>query len=153
MISEQLPASRQTMDIVAKRFNSHFLHRWENIVDFLKLHYVLSKRVDSDYWLDNRDANKLPESLQEQLILWKTQAPYNYDASQTAEMFPPASFQYILYGMGFVTDPPRKKRVDLSKKADTLFNENAKHTRQLLSALPTNRELLNKIKQYGLPKI
>ncbi|MFT6991093.1 MAG: flavin-dependent dehydrogenase [Paraglaciecola sp.] len=153
MISEQLPASRQTMDIVAKQFNSKFLQRWDNIVDFLKLHYVLSKREDSDYWSDNRDVTKLPNSLQEQLILWKTQSPYNYDGAEAEKMFPPASFQYILYGMGFITDPARKRRVDLSKKADTLFNENIKHTRQLLAALPTNRELINKIKQYGLPKI
>jgi tryptophan halogenase len=153
MISEQLPANRQTMDIVAKRFNTKFLQRWENIVEFLKLHYVLSKRVDSDYWCDNKDESKLPESLQEQLILWKSQSPYHYDTAEAEKMFPPASFQYILYGMGFITDPPRKKRIDLSKTADRLFNENVKHTRQLLSALPTNRELINKIKQYGLPKI
>jgi tryptophan halogenase len=153
MISEQLPATRQTMDIVAKQFNTKFLHRWDNIIEFLKLHYVLSKRVDSDYWRDNRNETHFPEGLQEQLILWKTQSPYHYDGDEAGKMFPPASFQYILYGMGFITDPARKKRIDLSKKADRLFNENVKHSRQLLAALPTNRELINKIKQYGLPKI
>jgi tryptophan halogenase len=153
MISEQLPTNRQTMDIVSKRFNTKFLQRWDNIVEFLKLHYVLSKRCDSDYWLDNTDVARLPESLQEALILWKTQSPYHYDAAESEKMFPPASFQYVLYGMGFITDSPRKKRLDLSKTADNLFNENIKHTRQLLSALPKNRELINKIRQYGLPKI
>lgn len=153
MISEQLPASRKTMDIVAKKFNAKFLHHWENIVDFLKLHYVLSERQDSDYWNDNRDESTFSDNLLEQLLLWKTQSPYHYDPAQAAEMFPPASFQYILYGMGFKTEQPWIKRVDLMKKADKLFNENAQHTRQLLSVLPTNRELINKIKQYGLPKI
>jgi tryptophan halogenase len=153
MISDQLPTTRQTMDIVAKQFNTKFLHRWDNIVEFLKLHYVLSKRVDSDYWRDNTDETHFPERLKEQLILWKTQSPYHYDVDEAGKMFPPASFQYILYGMGFITDPARKKRIDLSNKADRLFNENVKHSRQLLAALPTNRELINKIKQYGLPKI
>jgi tryptophan halogenase len=153
MISEQLPANRQTMDLVAKRFNAKFLHRWHNVVDFLKLHYVLSERTDSDYWCEISDDKHLPDTLYEQLLLWKTQSPYYYDATHTEEMFPSASFQYILYGMGFVTDPPRKKRLDLSKKADSLFNENVKHTHHLLSTLPKNRELINKIKQYGLPKI
>jgi tryptophan halogenase len=91
--------------------------------------------------------------LKEKLLLWKTQAPYHYDSTHTEEMFPPASFQYILYGMGFITQPSNTKRVDESKKAQLLFAENVKHTKQLLSALPSNRELLNKIKQYGLPKI
>ncbi|WP_371194423.1 tryptophan halogenase family protein [Glaciecola sp. SC05] len=153
MVSEQLPANRLAMDIVAKRFNSKFLHRWQNIVDFLKLHYVLSKRSDSDYWRDISDNSQLPESLQEQLTLWKTQAPYYYDATHTEEMFPSASYQYILYGMGFVTEEPRKKRLDLTKRAERLFNDNAKHTKHLLATLPTNRDLLNKIKQFGLPKI
>jgi tryptophan halogenase len=153
MISEQLPANRQTMDIVAKRFNTKFLHRWQNIVDFLKLHYVLSKRADSDYWREISEHKQLPDTLQEQLLLWKTQSPYYYDATHTEEMFPSASYQYILYGMGFVTDTPRKKRLNSSKKADVLFNENLKHTQHLLSTLPKNRELINKIKQYGLPKI
>lgn len=153
MISEQLPVNRQTMDIVAKRFNEKFLHRWENIVEFLKLHYVLSKRTDSDYWCDNRNETQLPEKLQELLALWQYQTPYKYDAIYTEEMFPSASFQFVLYGMGFMTQTPHKKRIDQSSKAESLFNENVQKTKQLLSSLPTNRELINKIKKYGLPKL
>jgi tryptophan 7-halogenase len=153
MISEQLPANRQTMDIIAKRFNDKFLHRWQNIIDFLKLHYVLSKRNDSQYWLDNRDISTLPDTLQTQLALWKYQSPYKFDATHTEELFPSASFQYILYGMGFKTAPPRKKRIDQRQEAEKHFNNNIHRTKQLLTALPTNRELINKIKQYGLPKI
>jgi len=153
MISEQLPSNHQTMEIVAKRFNAKFLHRWENIVDFLKLHYTLSKRTDSDYWCDNRNETNLPESIKEQLALWQYQAPYKHDAIHTEELFPSASFQYVLYGMGFITQPVHKKRQDQSVKADALFHENVQRTKQLLSAMPTNRELINKIKQYGLPKI
>lgn len=153
MISEQLPADREAMDLIAKRFNTKFLHRWLNVVDFLKLHYVLSKRTDSKYWREISDATQLPDTLKEQLLLWKTQAPYHYDSTHTEEMFPPASFQYILYGMGFITQPNNTKRVDESKKAQALFSENVKYTKQLLSSLPSNRELINKIKLYGLPKI
>jgi hypothetical protein len=129
------------------------LQRWDNIIDFLKVHYALSERTDSDYWCDHREMSQLPEDLQEQLQLWKTQSPYHYDTTEAQEMFPPASFQYILYGMGFITDSPHKKRRDLTKKAEALFNENIQLTRQLVDALPKNRELINKIKQYGLPKI
>lgn len=153
MISEQLPANRQTMDIIAKRFNDKFLHRWENIIDFLKLHYALSQRNDSQYWLDNREKSTIPETLQEQLALWKYQSPYKFDAVHTEEMFPSASFQYVLYGMNFITEPPRKKRENRLTEAEKLFNENVNTTQKLLAALPTNRELINKIKQYGLPKI
>ena len=153
MISEQLPVTRETMDIIAKRFNTKFLQRWANILEFLKLHYVLSQRTDSNYWLDHREMSTLSDELVENLALWKTQAPYHYDAVDAEKMFPPASFQYILYGMGFTTNKDRTKRVDLSQTAKRLFSENAHITRQLLSTLPTNRALINKIKRYGLQKV
>ncbi len=154
MISEQLPANRTMMDIVAKRFNNKFLHRWQQIIDFLKLHYVLSQRDDSSYWLDNRQSSSIPESLQEQLALWQYQSPYHYDATHTEELFPSASFQYVLYGMGFVTENAKaEKRANQSKLAQQLFKENGQRCQQLMSLLPSNRTLINKIKQFGLPKI
>ena len=63
MIAEQLPQNRKVMDIVSKRFNEKFLYRWDTIIDFLKLHYVLTKREDSDYWRDNANKNSTPDSL------------------------------------------------------------------------------------------
>ena len=62
MIAEQLPANRKIMDLVAKRFNEKFLYRWDRIVDFLKLHYVLTKRTDSQYWIDNCQPTSIPQS-------------------------------------------------------------------------------------------
>jgi tryptophan halogenase len=39
------------------RFNEAFTYRWERVIDFLKLHYVLSRRTRfSAYWRDNRRA-------------------------------------------------------------------------------------------------
>ena len=54
MISAMMPATRETMDIVAKRFNEATHYRWARIIDFLKLHYILSQRTDSAFWIDNR---------------------------------------------------------------------------------------------------
>ncbi|MCW9016217.1 MAG: tryptophan 7-halogenase, partial [Kangiellaceae bacterium] len=53
-ISQELPANRAVMKITSKRYNDLFLYRWDRIIDFLKLHYILSQREDSDYWIDNR---------------------------------------------------------------------------------------------------
>jgi len=63
MIAEQLPANRQIMDVVAKRFNDKFLYRWDRIIDFLKLHYILSQRQDSDYWKDNTSSSSVPDNI------------------------------------------------------------------------------------------
>jgi tryptophan halogenase len=156
MIADQLPANRQMMDLVAKRFNDKFLYRWDRIVDFLKLHYLLTQREDSDYWIDNCCDVSVPDSLQELLGIWQYQSPWHRDTNQIDELFPSASFQYVLYGMGFTTlTDTTKRRTDResAKMAMTLFRENAQRTEQLINSLPTNRELINKIYKYGFQKI
>src|SRR6185437_6987097 len=59
-ISTMMPATRENMDIVAKRCNETTHYRWERIIDFLKLHYILSQRTDSKFWIDNRDPGSIP---------------------------------------------------------------------------------------------
>lgn len=154
MVAEQLPANRQVMDITAQRFNEKFSYRWQRIIEFLKLHYVLSKRQDNDYWLDNRHSDSIPEHLQQLLELWKYQTPCSFDTPHSEELFPAASFQYVLYGMGFETQlPQRQRRQDKTPMANDFFNDNIKKTHHLLQTLSSNRELINKIQQYGLAKI
>jgi hypothetical protein len=156
MLSEQLPANRDAMDIVAKRFNSKFLYHWYRIIEFLKLHYVLSKRTDSDYWRDNRETNSIPTDLQESLELWRYQGPWYQDLPQFDELFSSASYQYVLYGMDYVSEGPgtaRRSDADNSSVANELFAANNQRTGQLVRALPSNRELLEKVREFGFQKI
>ena len=148
MISEELPVSRTVMDIVAKRYNDVFLYRWDRIIDFLKLHYVLSKRSDSDYWVDNRDPETIPESLQQLLRLWRYQPPWHNDFAQREEIFSSASYQYVLYGMGFES-AARQSAPDSSRagEAERLFAENSQAADKVVANLPGNRELLMQITQ------
>ncbi|WP_049720985.1 tryptophan halogenase family protein [Gilvimarinus polysaccharolyticus] len=152
MIASQLPATRSTMDIVAKRFNKTFLYRWQRIIDFLKLHYCLSKRDDSDFWRDNR--SNIPSDLQELLALWQFQAPWDSDFDQAIEVFPAASYQYVLYGMGFTTDMGKRGlSKEQQQRAEFEFIQNRQTSQQLARALPDHRELLNKIYQHGLSQV
>ena len=155
MLSEELPANRAVMDIVARRFNQRFLYHWRRIVEFLKLHYALSKRTDSDYWNDNRDARSVPVELQESLELWRYQSPAYRDLPLADELFPAASYRYVLYGMEFETHGPCDRRSDVSSRsiAESLFKDNINKTGQLLQALPANRELLNKVHEFGFQKV
>ncbi|HCS64348.1 MAG TPA: tryptophan halogenase [Cellvibrio sp.] len=161
MIAEQFPANRNAMDIVAKRFNNTLSHHWEKIIIFLKLHYVLTRRVDTEYWRDNCLASTIPDSLHELLALWKVQSPWLYDEMLREEMFPSASYQYIYYGMkgktevmGVDSAGSNKHLYDKKlRKAEALFMENAQHIQQLKKVLQPNRELIEKIKQHGLQAI
>jgi hypothetical protein len=154
MIAEQLPATRGVMDIVARRFNETFLYRWDKIIDFLKLHYILSQRDDSAFWRDNRDLATIPQSLQDLMQLWQHRAPGDLDFTSNNEVFPAASYQYVLYGMGFRSETARLSRqLNNWDFVASQLQQNRKMIDQALTLLPSNRELIEKIRQYGFQNI
>lgn len=149
MIGEELPVHRGVMDIIARRYNEKFLYRWERVIDFLKLHYVLSRR-EGPYWVDHRQASSIPERLQELLHLWEYHAPWHSDFHQRDEIFSSASYQYILYGMGFSTRASvRLVREVEAARAAQLFAENRERAGHLLHHLPGHRELLRRLLESG----
>lgn len=155
MLAEEMPVTRAEMDVCARRFNDTFTYRWERVIDFLKLHYVLSRR-DGDYWRDNRRPETIPQRLSDLLTLWRHRPPSRGDFHRTPEVFPAASYQYILYGMGFCPEPglARRQRVGEpdGETADAFFRQAADLTRRMLPALPDNRTLIAHIVRHGLPK-
>jgi len=149
MISEQLPPCREVMDVLAKRFNRTFSYRWDRIIDFLKLHYLLSQRSEA-FWRDNRDSSSVPESLREQLDLWRYCTPGNHDFTSNNEVFPAASYQYVLYGMGFRTDIRYLEHtLTQADHAREQFEQNERAIQQALATFPTHRDLLQLVRQYG----
>jgi tryptophan 7-halogenase len=154
MLSDQMPATRAAMDLVARRFNDSFSYRWERVIEFLKLHYVLTQRTDSAFWRDNCRSETIPDRLRELLTLWRHQPPSRYDFFRVEEVFPSASYQYVLYGMGFRPEPGvAARRSADAERAEQFFREAAALTRKMLAALPSNRELIGHIKRNGLQKI
>lgn len=152
MIAEQLPATNETMPIVAKRFNETFLYRWDRIIDFLKLHYCISERTDTAFWRDNCDPSTIPDSLIELMQLWKHRSPSDLDFTSNNEVFPAASYQFVLYGMGFKTKYLHNTPYH-AQMADSLLMRKQLNEKEALKALPSNRELLTKIAQYGLQTV
>lgn len=149
-IRDEMPASRSDMDLVAKRFNEAFAYRWSRVIDFLKLHYVLSRRDDADYWRDHRNAASQPESLRELLQLWARRAPSRNDFYRVEEVFPAASYQYVLYGMQF--EPAlRPLRADRLAAAQSCMKDVTTLTRRLLGGLPRHRDLIQHIHAHGMP--
>lgn len=150
IIAGQLPRDRRLMDVVAGRFNGKMGYHWERVVEFLKLHYATSRRDDSEYWLDNRATDSCPEGLREKLNLWRQQTPWHDDAPRLDELFPSASYQYVLYGMGFRPCHTGADRVSYSRlreRADEVFHSVREQGRRMVRALPSNRDLVCAIAQ------
>ncbi len=154
LIAEHMPACREVMDHVARRFNDVTMYRWGRIIDFLKLHYCLTKRTDSQFWIDNVDPAGIPERLQNLLELWKYQSPWFFDEfDRLEEVFPAASYQYVLYGMGFRTEVDPYDLAPNEAVARRWMRENLAMTQKLKSQLPTNRDLIKKVHMYGMQPI
>ena len=143
MISEQMPKNREQMAIIEKRFNQRFEYRWQRIIEFLKLHYVISKRKGK-YWDDHKASDSIPSRLQELLTLWKYQTPSRYDLPEQEEIFPSVSYQYVLYGMGFKTSPAQLSQ-EKQKIGAQLILQNTQKTKQCLDGLPSNRTLIRSL--------
>jgi tryptophan 7-halogenase len=149
-----MPACREVMDIIARRFNEVTMYRFGRIIDFLKLHYVLTRRTDTAFWRDNVDPASVPERLKELLTLWKYQSPWFFDEfDRLEEVFPAASYQYVLYGMGFKTDVSPEDTVASAPLASRMVRDNERITAHMQARLPKNRELIEKIQQYGLQPV
>ncbi|AKM10378.1 tryptophan halogenase family protein [Croceicoccus naphthovorans] len=134
-LMDGFPETRAEMDIHARRFNQLFRTRWDRIVDFLKLHYVLSDRGGA-YWQAHRET--VPDNLADLLTLWRNHVPTSADFPMADEIFPAASWQYVLYGMG--APAPRLPTWQ------SAGGEVSRRARQLASALPTNRAYLDTLR-------
>lgn len=154
IIAEQMPVCREVMDVVAARFNATTGYRWGRIIDFLKLHYVITKRRDTGFWRDNTDPVSVPDRLKDLLELWRYQSPWFHDEfDRVEEVFPSASYQYVLYGMGYETEVEPDSLGDDARVAERALRENAMHTERLRSTLPRHRDLLRKIAEHGLQPV
>lgn len=149
-IRDEMPTHRADMDLVARRFNDAFAYRWARIIDFLKLHYVLSRRDDADYWREHRALATQPDSLRELLQLWRHRAPSRNDFYRVEEVFPAASYQYVLYGMQF-KPASRALRPDRLSAAQSCMKDVTTITRRLLGGLPRHRDLIQHIRAHGMP--
>jgi hypothetical protein len=132
---DNFPESASTMGLLAGRFNDQFSTRWDRIVEFLKLHYVLSERSEP-FWQAHREPNTFPERLEGLLALWREQPPSAYDLPLAEEIFPAASYQYVYYGMGGAL-PRHLSRPE--SQLTTQLNSLRQRGRALQAALPTNR--------------
>ena len=115
---------------------------------------MLTRRDDTAFWRDNRDPATVPERLRDLLTLWRHQSPWFFDEfDRLEEVFPAASYQYVLYGMGFRTEVDIADLVADDRLARRLMQENAAQAQKLRAQLPRHRDLLSKIRIHGLQAI
>lgn len=149
MIAELFP-HQGPADLSAARFNELMATRYANIVNFLKLHYCLSRRPEP-FWRDNNEPATIPDQLRDLLVQWRHRPPSRFDFMLDVESFAFFNYQYILYGMGFDTDMSRG-RDDFSAvaEADRLFARIEAFGERAMRELPSHRDLVEQMAAVAL---
>ena len=90
--SENVAVSRQA-------HNRRIANLYEEILDFVNLHYCTSDRSDTAFWREVTSPRRVSPGLASLLELWRVKAPSNLDLRRPSQLFSAASYEYILFGM------------------------------------------------------
>lgn len=134
-------------EVNARQYNEIMRRRYERALDFIKLHYCLTERRDTQFWRDNVTAASVPDSLHELLERWRYRPPDSIDIDPNVDIFAEASWQYVLYGMGYKTDlRPKAGVLKYYDQARAAFAEIRRQSEYACQTLPTNRELIELVR-------
>ncbi|WAC74504.1 tryptophan 7-halogenase [Roseateles sp. SL47] len=142
LIAQLFPFDGDT-EPVARHFNRFMSERYARIVDFIKMHYALTQRRDTRFWRDNADPSSMPDSLRDKLAMWRHRPPQRLDFITDVEMYLPASWQYVLYGMEYETRlEGARAGWRRSAEAQQEFRMIAQLGQHAVRDLPRHRELI-----------
>lgn len=146
-LARSFPKNKSEIELLAKRYNQVLCYSWERVIDFVKLHYCLSDRSDSDFWQDNQRQETISETLQERLAFWKNSAPKNLDFFSKFEIFDAENYLYVLYGMKYPTAMSSISPAQ-SSQYHQVANALQLQAKKLGAELPGHRQMLDKLSQY-----
>ncbi len=144
-LAELFPKTTDQLQTMAFRFNRIISNRYYEILDFINMHYCLSRRTDSEFWRDVQKDEHITDRLQAKLAFWREKAPtradfedqafmgfeFHFDRSGDPEIDPRPptdsaglwdhqSYEAILWGMDFRGPEFATKPGDARQKARAL---------------------------------
>ena len=125
---------------LAAEYNRRMTVDYEEIRDFVVLHYATTQRDDTPFWREYQQV-KIPDSLKERIELFKASAVLRDGVD---DMFRAASWQSVMEGMGI--RPQRYQqlvdRVPLSVIMN-LMDKSAPMLADFVATLPSHQEFLD----------
>jgi tryptophan halogenase len=87
-----------------RRYNDEMTAFYEEIRDFINLHYIASQRTDTSFWRDASDIARITPAVQECIDNWR-ECACAPEIARKARLFPDFSWLCIMIGSGIL--PPR----------------------------------------------
>lgn len=137
---------------LAKRYNDVSSELYDEVRDFIVLHYALNNRTDSDYWIEAREKMPVPDSLTENLEVWKHALPFDYDL-KSQKLFTYWNYMVVLFGKGFY---PRNHQFAsagglMRKDWETYIRNMRAKKRAMMAQLPGQYDLLQHLRNNAAP--
>ena len=127
MLAEHFPYEKEHMSAMAFRYNRILSNRFYEVLDFINMHYCLTKRTDTEFWKTVQRKEHITERLQAKLDFWRIKPPSPSDfedqlfpgqgastgiittidqriSVDTAGLWNHESYQCIMYGMDFMRE-------------------------------------------------
>ena len=125
-------------------FNDQMNANFEGIRDYIVLHYKTNSRSDSQYWIDNRENQKISENLRAMIECW-----YGIEDMQEAltrleigSYYSQRSWTCLLSGVGIF---PRQENLAVPSASDALkAKEDLEYVDHFISGCSMNFESQNK---------
>ena len=125
----------------ANRFNTTMKSMYEEIRDFIVMHYAIAKRNDSAFWKAVKHEATIPETLKPKLAFFEQSLPILDEF--TNQVFRERSYTCMLSGMNHL---PKKSYPMLdfigTKEGDQKLEEIKRNTSRLVELLPTHYDYL-----------
>jgi tryptophan halogenase len=120
-------------------YNRQMQEVFEDVRDFIILHYKATRREDSDFW-DYCRAMEIPDKLATKLELWRSHGRLFRDGQ---ELFGAPSWVAVLLGQGIVPEgqDPRVETIDLEVAADALEKMRVSYQR-MADQMPTHADFI-----------
>ncbi len=101
---------------LAAGYNRQISRLYEEVRNFVQLHYHLNNRQDSAYWKAAREDVKLSDRFRENLEIWRNTTPQDIDLDSTV-LFGAPVYSLVLLAKGFYKDARLATASSLSRSA------------------------------------
>ena len=75
MLAEYFPYKDEHIETMSYRYNRIMSNRFYEILDFINLHYCLTKRTDTEFWKEVQKPERINPRLQAKLDYWQSKPP------------------------------------------------------------------------------
>ncbi len=146
LIARNFPRFKQDIATLSKYCNKVTSYTWERVFDFIQLHYFISDRRDSEFWVDNTENVPISDVLRERLDLWALTPPKRSDFFSNFDIFGVENYLFVLYGMDY---PTRKGILSPQEEARSkeLIRDVQEKSLRMGKELLSHRVWLNELKE------